>query len=212
MPIKDKIEKVSTIERLPQEYHKWTIRILLAASFILGLFCWNYYKAFLTKETTTGFLFFKKTIHHGLGERTGYFVIFALLLVCILIMLLAAWYLSQTRGKYSMYANVIKGHDYLSIDEIAQTVNKPEDKVINDIENMMYSGYLKDFHVDHRKRAVVNKGNDVNIFNAAARLKDNMNHEAIETQSDKPKQIQHDDVNEKIIEVDSQLKNDNKIE
>jgi membrane protease subunit (stomatin/prohibitin family) len=113
----------------------------------------------VTKES--GHLFWKKTIkttiHHDLSERIPYLIGAIVLLLVAVVCTVIALRLTQLSRKYKKYLTIINGNDKLLIQQVADINNSNPRRVMNDLQNMIDSNYIKGYYIDYKQGLLLNK-------------------------------------------------------
>src|SRR5690606_4191807 len=159
---------INALSKVPVKYHKGLRIGLLYTAFMAFAFGLLSFMVF-TEETETitkesGFLFWKKTtettIHHDLSERIPYLIVAIVLLVVTVVCLVTALRLILVFGRYKKYLPIIKGHDKILIQQVADINNSNPRLVLNDFRNMIDSNYINEFYIDYKQGLLV----DVNYI------------------------------------------------
>lgn len=111
-----------------------------------------------TKATeTTGLLWWQETKEIPLSERMSYLYAAIGLYASGAVLAVVGVALSMMQGSLRKYAPILTGVDFISIQSIADIVNKSSRKVYRDVQAMIDSGMVSDVYIDHKAGLVVSK-------------------------------------------------------
>lgn len=155
----------NVLGKVPVKYHNGLRKGLLFAAFFAFDFGLLFYLAFTeeneTITKTSGHLFWKKTIettiHHDLSERIPYLIEAIVLILVAVVCLLIVVKLTLLYGRYKKYLAIIKGNDKIFIQQIADINNANPCRVMNDLQNMIDSEYIKGYYIDYKQGLLVDK-------------------------------------------------------
>lgn len=153
------------LSKIPYKYHEGLVGKLLIAAFVASMLGFASYFSFTEKYETitkeTGKLFWKKIteekIYFTFSQRLPYLILAIILIPLAVLFLISAFKLGQMPGRYQKYSAIIKGNEKLRIQHIAEITNKHPRKVINDIQNLINSGYIDDYYIDHKQGLLIDK-------------------------------------------------------
>ncbi|RIW34285.1 hypothetical protein D3H55_09900 [Bacillus salacetis] len=156
---------INALSKVPAKYHDGLRNGLLFAAFFAFIFGMLSYGAFTEKTETitkeTGHLFWKKTtettIHHDLSERMPNLIAAIVLIVVAVVCLVTALRLTLRFGQYKKYLPIIKGHDQLLIQQVADITHSDYRRVMNDLQNMIDSNYINGYYIDYKNGILVDK-------------------------------------------------------
>ena len=150
------LEKI--IGKIPVKSHKKIVEGLFILAFFTAGFSLLGFLNFAEVERTTGILWWAKTTEKELTERLLSLLAGIVFILVTTVSIIAAIKLYSMSGRFKKYLPVIKGCDQFAIQQIAAIMNLTSHQVINDLQNMIDSGYIKGYYINYQRQMLVERG------------------------------------------------------